>query len=93
MDTYNHFKSALYPYAKTDAIWLEPGINAPYDLMSEMSCKKIKTITYPASTVLMQESKPVYSNQIAKLYADFHVSVVKNPQDDAGGPSPKSTLP
>jgi len=79
MDNYNHFKSVLIPYIKTDKVFSQP-ISAetavPYaltDQAKKQSEKPLAAVDSPADLPLVQETVPHDNDEVYRMYADGHV--------------------
>jgi type II secretory pathway pseudopilin PulG len=77
METPEQFKVALYPYVKSDPVFVQTGKNVPYSVNSALSHKSL--IDLPLQTEVAEESVAGYDHKIARLYVDGTVRL--EPED------------
>jgi type II secretory pathway pseudopilin PulG len=96
MDTFDHFKSAVYPYVKSDVIFVQPGEDIPYTLVSDLSHESAESIQNPDSQAVLRDSVP-HAGLVATLYADgrVHMARIADPSgaDTAPNASPTAGAP
>ena len=67
------FKKALFPYTRTNELFIQPGLGKPYEVNARLSGVNAIALTNPGSVIALQESRPHLDGRIARVYADFHV--------------------
>ncbi len=66
-------KTAIYLYVKSDATFLEPPANVPYQPNTSLSHRKLASFQDPASMVVYYEAAPQSDGLRAVLFLDGHI--------------------
>ena len=66
-------QKAIYPYIKSDAIFLNPATHEPYRVNTSLSGHSLAEIDNPASTVAYYEASAASDGLRAVLFTDGHV--------------------
>jgi prepilin-type processing-associated H-X9-DG protein len=92
MDSFDHYKAAINSYVPNQKDnsdpFVETGFNVPYQINSAMSRKSLGDLPNARTTVLLEESVPHSRHMINVLYADGHVELV--PQGNEQSPPSSS---
>ncbi|MBV9851884.1 MAG: hypothetical protein JO250_19630 [Armatimonadetes bacterium] len=73
-------KKAIYPYVKSDAVFINPLSKQPYVPNTSLSHRKLASVSAPASLVLYYEATPAPDNTRAVLFMDGHVKRIPESQ-------------
>lgn len=71
--TLTQWKSATLPYTKSDNLYVSPSTSQPYSVNPSLGGIALTSITNPASTPMMYESKADVQNGHNILFTDGHV--------------------
>lgn len=97
METPEQFKAALYPYVKSNPVFVQTGKDVPYSVNSTLSHKSLADV--PPQTEVAEETVASFDHKIARLYLDGTVRLepddgsVTTPEAPAGGSTEQIPLP
>jgi len=73
-------KNAIYPYVKSDQIFLQPDTKRPYQPNSSLSGRSLATFKDPATMVTFYEDAPDQDNTRAVAFLDGHAKRIPESQ-------------
>jgi hypothetical protein len=76
-DSMDRFQKALWPYIShpKPSLFIEPGVNEPYELDDSVSGVPLSKIDDGGSAILMIETSAHWYDMLVVLYVDGHVAV------------------